>query len=59
MTLDYEITPPTSDDPEAHARDAVEAMRANGTDRPDVERVLVGAGRAHARVLAKIDGGVE
>ncbi len=55
----HEIAPPTSDDPETHARNAVEAMRVAGTDRPDIERALLGAGRAHARVLARIDSDAE
>ncbi len=53
------VARPVSDDPETHARDAVEAMRVAGTDRPDIERALLGAGRAHARVLARIDGEAE
>ena len=39
------------EDPADQAREAVEAMRARGTNRPDVERAILGAGEAHARFL--------
>lgn len=51
MDTEREILPPTSDDIEAHARDTVTAMRAAGTDRPDIERALVEGARRHARFV--------
>ena len=39
--------------PEDQAREAVEAMRAGGTDRPDVERAILDAGRQHAGFLER------
>ena len=56
MHTEPEILSSIPDDPETHARDAIEAMRATGTDRPNVERAILAAGRGHARVLEEIAG---
>lgn len=41
-------------DPEAIAREAVEAMRARGPAAPEVETAILGAGRQHAELLKRI-----
>lgn len=44
------------DDPQEHARDVIDAMRALGTSTPDSERALRGAGLGLQRTLNKIYG---
>ena len=53
MTDQPDTVPPGPEAPEDQAREAVEAMRERGADRPDVERAILGAGREHAEFLKR------
>ena len=56
MQTEHDDTIPTgSENPEAQAREAIEAMQASRGHMPTVDRALLAAGRGHARVLEKIN----
>ena len=57
MTFDTETSDTIAagpDEPEAQAREVVDAMRAAEPVSPETERTILGAGRAHARVAAAV-----
>ena len=51
---DTDTIPASPDEPEAQAREVVDAMRGAAPVDPETDRAILSAGRAHARVAAKI-----